>query len=213
MSSALIELHYLPPIAYFVALSSSSEIILERHERYVKQSYRNRCYINTAQGREMLSIPVVHSQGQLTTDVKIDYNQKWQHRHWRAIQTAYGKAPFYEFYAERIRKVIYEKHDFLYDLNLNLLSLCLTFMKWNIPLKETSQYEKEVKCAENDLRGVINTKNEAELSKLYQPLPYIQVFGNMFESGLSVLDLIFCMGPNALELIKQSRKRNEQTNS
>lgn len=205
--TALIESHYLPSIAYFAALTPFSEIAIERHERYVKQSYRNRCYILSAQGKEMLTVPVSYRQGDLTTAVTIDYNQKWQHKHWRAIQTAYGNAPFFEFYAERLRKIIFEKHVFLYDLNLQVLSFCLSLLKWPISIKETSSYEKDVKSPIIDLRDKISVKNATECQELYQPVPYIQVFGNMFEPNLSLIDLIFCAGPEASGVVTKSYKR------
>ena len=202
--TALIESHYLPSIAYFAALSPCNELLVERHERYVKQSYRNRCYILNAQGREMLTVPVSYSQGDLTTAVKIDYNQKWQNKHWRAIQTAYGNAPFFEFYAERVRNIIFEKHVFLYDLNLQVLSFCLSLLKWTIPIKETLNYEKDPKSAIIDLRDKINAKNATDWQELYRPEPYIQVFGNMFEPNLSLIDLIFCVGPEASGVVSKS---------
>lgn len=204
MKSSQIEVHYFPSIAYFAALSSADTIILERHEHYVKQSYRNRCHIKNSQGLEVLSVPVSYRNGQDIVDVRIDHNQRWQLKHWRAIQSAYGNAPYFEFYADAICKVLNEKKTFLYDLNHQVLSLCLGFLKWNKRVEETSQYEKCVSNGTNDLRNRITPKNEIETAELFQPISYIQVFGNMFDKNLSILDLIFCTGPDGAGIIKQS---------
>ena len=124
--TALIETHYLPSIAYFSALQNVDEVILEKHERYVKQSYRNRTYIVSTQGKEKLIVPLTSKHGKvLITDVRIDYGQKWLNQHWRAIQSAYGRAPFFEYYKEDLETVLFKKTMFLYDLNFELLSMCL----------------------------------------------------------------------------------------
>src|SRR5688500_16304808 len=93
----LLEVHYLPSIAYFSALYGADKIILKRHENYVKQTYRNRCYINTEHGRDMLTVPLSLPGSKASiADVKIDYGQNWMNHQWRTIQSAYGNAAFFE---------------------------------------------------------------------------------------------------------------------
>jgi hypothetical protein len=94
----------------------------------------------------------------------------------------------------------------LYDLNFQLLSLCLSFLKWTIPIKETTKFEKEPMHPVIDLRNKISEKNATEWQELYPPVPYIQVFGNMFESNLSFIDLIFCAGPDAHGIVSKSNR-------
>src|SRR4051812_20938609 len=100
MDTVLIETQYLPSIAFFAAVYRKKSIMLERHENYVKQSYRNRCQLVDASGRRELTVPVIHGAGKVPiSEVPIDYSQKWVNNHWRCIQSAYGKAPYFEYYA------------------------------------------------------------------------------------------------------------------
>jgi hypothetical protein len=204
VSTALIELQYLPPVSYFSALSKFSEIVVEKHEHYEKQTFRNRCYINTSQGRAALIVPLTSKSGKVTiTDVKVDYTQKWLNNHWRAIQSAYRKAPFYEYYSDDLHDVLFKKVDFLYDLNLQLLTLCLKWMKWNLAISESLTYEKSP-VSIVDMRSVINPKKSEAMAQFYQPAVYYQVFGSKFVENLSLIDLIFCEGPGARVIIQAS---------
>lgn len=201
----LIELHYLPSIAYFSALSSATEVVIERHENFLKQTYRNRCCIQTSQGIEQLTVPLTSKHGKTPiTDIRIDYSQKWLNNHWRTIQSAYGKAPFYEHYADDLEKVLFRKNEFLYDLNIQLLSMCLAWLKWKVTVSESMSYEKELSHTVTDLRSLINSKKNDLLAKFYSPVEYTQVFGNTFVSNMSVIDLIFCEGPASARIVKAS---------
>ena len=203
--TALIETHYLPSIAYFSALQNVNEVLLEKHERYVKQSYRNRTYIVSTQGKEKLIVPLTSKHGKvLITDVRIDYGQKWLNQHWRAIQSAYGKAPFFEYYKEDLETVLFKKTMFLYDLNFELLSMCLKWLKRDVTLKESVAYEVTPSPPILDLRGSISFKNEENLVNLYRPYRYYQVFGNTFVGNASILDLIFSEGPGAARIVEAS---------
>lgn len=203
--TALIETHYLPSIAYFSALQNVNEVLLEKHERYVKQSYRNRTYIVSTQGKEKLIVPLTSKHGKvLITDVRIDYGQKWLNQHWRAIQSAYGKAPFFEYYKEDLERVLFKKTMFLYDLNFELLSMCLKWLKRDVTLKESVAYEVTPSPPILDLRGSISLKNEENLVNFYRPYRYYQVFGNTFVGNASILDLIFSEGPGAARIVEAS---------
>lgn len=203
--TALIETHYLPSIAYFSALQTVNEVLLEKHERYVKQSYRNRTYIVSSQGKEKLIVPLTSKHGKvLITDVRIDYGQKWLNQHWRAIQSAYGKAPFFEYYREDLETILFKKTMFLYDLNFELLSMCLKWLKRDVTLKESVAYEVTPSPPILDLRGSISFKNEENLVNFYRPYRYYQVFGNTFVGNASILDLIFSEGPGAARIVEAS---------
>jgi len=205
MKTVLIEAHYLPSIAYFVAIHKAQEIILEKHEYFVKQSYRNRCYLQTSQGTASLIVPVTDKQGKAPiSDVRIDYDQKWLNNHWRTIRSAYAKAPFYEHYADDLEKVLFRKHAFLFDLNQALLSMCLGWLRWSLPVKESLAYTKSYESTVIDLRSVINPKKTDFLADLYRPVPYSQVFGNPFAGNMSLIDLIFCEGPQAAAIVQAS---------
>lgn len=199
MASALIELHYLPCVAYFAAILRADEVILERNENYTKQSYRNRCHLNSADGADRLIIPLIKKEGKMPiTEVEIDYSQKWLNNHWRTIQSSYGKAAFFEYYSEDLHAVFYRKEPLLYNFNYSLLTLCLSWLGCSTPVKESQIYEKEAVAPVVDLRSTILPKKEAILNFR----PYTQVFGNKFVKNLSVIDLIFCLGPESREYIR-----------
>lgn len=201
----LIETHYLPSVAYFAAVANTKGIILERHEYYVKQTYRNRCHVNTSQGVATLIVPVTARHNKtLITDIRIDYSQKWVNNHWRTIRSAYGNAPFFEHYADDLEKVLYSKNDFLFDLNVRFLSLCLKWLKWGIPVTESLSYETTPQPGTTDLRSQLNSKKQDNLSNFFHASPYTQVFGNAFAGNMSLIDLIFCEGPEAGRRVQAS---------
>ncbi|MFN7703631.1 MAG: WbqC family protein [Chryseotalea sp.] len=194
----VIEAHYLPGIAYFKSLANAELILIEKKEYFVKQSYRSRCHINTEHGRDVLLLPVTNKTGKtLIESVRIDYNQKWLNNHWRTIQSAYAKAPFFEFYADDLHTILFKKNEFLFDLNVELLTMCLKWLRISAKLEETSQYE--MYYGENiiDCRNVFTPKNQPLEESFYPKAIYTQVFGNNFVKPLSLLDLIFCQGPQA----------------
>lgn len=204
---ALIELHYLPSIAYFSALHTAEKIIIEKHEHFTKQSYRNRCHILTAQGVERLVIPLTSKHGKvLITDVRIDYSQKWLNNHWRTIESAYRSSPFFEFYADDVHKALFKQQNFLYDLNFELLTMCLRWLKLNVTLQESMAYEKTPADGVIDMRNVINAKKNEHQVNYFEPVAYPQVFGNKFAEGLSLIDLVFCEGPNSGKVVVASAK-------
>ena len=207
----LIEIQYLPSIAYFASLDNSTEIILEKHEHFVKQSYRNRCQIVSSQGFQNLIIPVSTNRGKvLISDVRIDYRQKWVNNHWRAIQSSYGKAPFYEHYRDDLYAALNKKTELLYDLNLDLLSMCLKWLNKTVTIKESLAYVPRPAKEILDLRSVVSVKNGQNMHFLYKPVPYTQVFGSSFAANASIIDLIFCKGPEAARIVKASAAVNEQ---
>ena len=203
--TALIEAHYLPSIAYFTAIRGAETILLERHEHFTKQTYRNRCCINTANGELVLVVPVTSKRGKVViTDVRLDFTQKWLNNHWRTVQSAYGKAPFFEYYADDLHNALFKKVDFLYELNYILLSMCLKWLRWDMPIKETEIYTQSVVKPLLDLRSAINPKKSDQVHQFYYPVMYNQVFGSTFVENLSLIDLVFCEGPGAGKIVEDS---------
>lgn len=204
----LIEVHYLPCLAYFAVVMQSQQILLERQENFVKQTFRNRCRILTASGVQSLTVPVTSGEGKVVIkNVRIDYTQKWLNNHWRTIQSAYGKAPYFEYYADDLHDVMFKKSTFLYDLNYMLLSMCLEWLKVSVPITETSNYEKSTTADILDLRSALNPKKLDQCYQFYYPQVYNQVFGNTFVENLSIIDLIFCEGPQAPSILRASHLR------
>jgi hypothetical protein len=211
MSTCLIELHYLPSVQYFASLARHKVVTIERHEYFVKQSYRSRCVINTSQGPQTLIVPLSGKSNagpnghfkSLITEVRIDYSQKWLNNHWRSIQSAYAKAPFFEYYADALHRVLFKQYPYLYELNMSLLTLCLKWLKLDVQIQESLAYEKEAVLGEFDLRNAVSSKNKALMKDEPRFKPYTQVFGNAFVNNLSIIDLIFCTGPQALTYLQE----------
>jgi len=200
--SVLIDLHYLPSIAFFQELVKADTIILEAHETFQKQTFRNRCEILTSNGRESLVVPISHSGTGFIKDIKIDYSQRWFQVHDRSIRSSYGKSPFFEFFMDEFSSVLLKKHTYLWDLNIELLTVCLEKLTIKKGLFESNSYIKPQEVPDNykDLRGKIipgmEKTNRQIVSKQYQ-----QVFGNEFVSNLSIVDLLFCAVLDSSEIL------------
>jgi hypothetical protein len=207
-SSLLIELHFLPCIEYFCLFESFDQVIIEKHENFSKQSFRNRCYVLTANGVGRLTIPLMAAHKKIAiTEVKIDQTINWQTPLWRTLESAYASSPFFEHYSEDLRKELFFAHTYLYDLNARLLSMCLQWLRWSKEVSESVAYEKTVPSHTQDLRSVISAKKDLRHREIYQPFPYQQVFGSNFAPNLSLIDLVFCEGPGAAAIIKASQKK------
>jgi hypothetical protein len=131
-------------------------------------------------------------------DIRIDYSKRWQQVHLGAITASYSSAPYFQFYFENIEKIISVKNDFLIDLNTQLTVSILKILKMKTQLRFTSEFEP-VSGSENDFRYRISPKKKSA----FQVKEYLQVFnnGNGFVHNLSVIDLIFNLGPEAGEFL------------
>jgi len=198
----LIELHYLPSLDYITGLMQFQRVRLEAHEHYQKQSYRNRCYVLTANKVDSLAVPVLKGTHHLPVrDIQIDNSQFWQIRHWRCLQAAYSKAPFFEYYAPDFERIYHKQWTFLFDLNVEMLTICLKWLGVRPVIDLTNCYEKIPKADLFDARSRINPKNRSETYIFYKPLPYQQNFGFDFVPNLSIIDLLFCQGPMAKQFL------------
>ena len=123
----LIDCQYLPPVSYFALCLHASEVYIEQHEYFVKSSNRNRCYIASPNGLQMLSIPIHYgkSHKQLYKDVQASKEIAWQKNHWQSLCSAYRSSPFFEFYDDEIFHLINSKREFLIDLNYDILNFML----------------------------------------------------------------------------------------
>lgn len=206
--TALLSLHYLPCIEYFTCILKHEKIYLEVNENYIKQSYRNRCYIKTSQKTEALIIPVRKGNSHVhIKEVEVDYEQRWFASHWRTIQSAYGKSPFFEHYCDLFQTIFKKRFQKLFDLNFELLTLCLNLLQIESTLSFTTTYEKSVVPAVNDFRNTIHPKVSYKSNGLLEPCIYNQVFGRNFAENLSIIDLLFCEGPNARHILLQSTNK------
>ncbi|CAN5128330.1 WbqC family protein [soil metagenome] len=208
-SQLLIELQLLPSIEYFCALERFEHILLEKNENFIKQSYRNRTFILTANGPGRLTIPLVsYHKKVLISEVEIDYTTRWQMNFSRTLESAYAKSPFYEHYSDDVKKILFSGQTNLFELNKSFLSMCLQWLRWEKSFSESVTYEKVVPPDIADMRSLISAKKDFLGREIYLPHPYQQVFGSNFAPNMSLLDLVFCEGPRSGAVVKASQKRN-----
>jgi hypothetical protein len=192
----LLSTAYLPPAEYFARIANASEALIEKEENYLKQSYRNRCYILSPSGQQPLSVPVYLGSLHKTPvkDIRIDYSKRWQQVHLGALVASYNSSPFFLFYFETIEKIILSNHKFLLDLNMELLMAVIKMIKLQVEISYTTDF-MPVNKAGDDFRYRICPKKKTD----YNLKPYIQVFGNenIFTGRLSIVDLLFNTGPEA----------------
>lgn len=192
---------YCPSIETFVAIAKADSVVMEVQDNYQKQTYRNRCYIYAANGKLQLSIPVVFSQKnrQKYSEVKIANTYKWQDNHWKSLESAYRTSPFFEFYADELQPLFTETFDTILEFNLKCFELICDCLQLELDYSKTEVYDKEPKNT-IDYRALVNAKKETII-----PLkPYTQVFKakHGFINNLSILDLLFNEGTNAVSYLK-----------
>lgn len=191
----LLSTAYFPSAEYFSLIKNADTVFIEQEENYIKQTYRNRCKILTSNGVLKLSVPVMKGpelKAQLK-DIVIDYSKRWQQVHLRAITSAYSRSPYFQFYSDHLWKILLKNHRFLLDLNDDLLFKCLEFLNINKCILHTSLFQPDLGLAQ-DFRYRISPKKGSGITFR----PYMQVFGdNEFITDLSILDLLFNMGPEA----------------
>ena len=186
---------YLPPISYFKSFINKSEVSFLCRASYKKQTFRNRCVICSANGRLKLTIPISkYKIKQNVRHIMIHNAMPWQKNHWKSIKTAYNSSPFFEHYKDDIRPFFVEEQKFLYDFNLKLIVQILNMLEMNIKVKEVNIIDNLP-----EIENMLNPKKELPTS-----VPYNQVFQNKngFQSDLSIIDLLFNLGPESSSYIK-----------
>ena len=201
----LLSTAYFAPVQYYSKLIQRGGVVIERHENYNKQSYRNRCTIYSANGLLDLVVPVVKPDKPKipVTEVEISYDTLWQKQHFKAIESAYRRSPFYEYYIDDLMAFFNSRHRYLYEFNMQIMRKVCDLMKIPFHVRESSIYIKSGE-SDPDLRNSLHPKmNWQDADPSFMPPHYTQVFSNKwgFKPNLSILDLLFNTGPEAKDLL------------
>lgn len=203
----LIHPTYFPSISHFVALTQSERITFETADNFQKQTNRNRTYIYSPNGIQLLNIPVKHSKlsHQKTKDIQIENDFEWQKQHFKSLEAAYRSSPFFEYFEDDIRPIFEKKHTFLLDLNFETFDFILKSMRLKLEYETTTEYFQEVDTTIiTDFRELANGKKDTSEFE-----SYTQVFDDKhgFINNLSVLDVLFNEGKFALDYLKNQKIR------
>jgi WbqC-like protein family len=192
---------YFPSISHFVAMVNAEEITFEMDDNFQKQTNRNRMYIYSPNGLQLLNIPVKHSKNahQKTKDIQLETAFDWQKQHFKSLEAAYRSSPFFEYFEDDLVPIFQKKHTFLMDLNFETIEFVSKSMRWNLEFSKTTEYFSEVPNSK-DFRFLADGKKDTSSFENYP-----QVFHEKegFLNNLSVLDLLFNEGKFALDYLKK----------
>lgn len=201
MKFVLIESQYAGSCTYWSILLQSEKIIVDRHEHFVKRSYRNRAHILGANGLLRLSIPLVHGKHQHAAmkDVRISYKENWQKLHWQSLTSCYRRSPFFEFYEDGFRRFYENEFEFLTDYNFQLLQVINGVLKTEMDIAFSDKYYTAADFEGTDFRSFMLPSKPAA----HHFPEYPQVFSDRFafQDDLSVLDVLFNLGSRSKEYL------------
>ena len=211
MNTILLSSAYLAPVEYYTKLYAADRVLVERYDHYMKQTYRNRCVIVGANGTLALTIPTEKDDHLkvLMKDVRISDHGNWRHVHWNALESAYRNSPFFEYYADDFRCFYEKKYPFLWDFNEALCEVVCSLIDLHPKIEGTTDYQTEWSSDTTDFRQLIHPKIDyKEADPSFHPLPYYQVFKEKFGfiPNLSIVDLLFNMGPESLLVLRDSQR-------
>lgn len=200
--SVLLSSAYLAPIEYYQAIAQNDATIIEQYDHFEKQTYRNRCRILTCNQVMDLVVPIIRPKERCPfKEIKISYTEKWQQTHWRAIESAYNKSPFFEYYKEDYEPFYTKKYDYLIDLNQGLMETTMELIHLYGPISLSETYQKG-----DELVGITDMRRSFHPKQIHTKTnkPYYQVFDQKFgfQPHLSIIDLLFNMGPETILYLK-----------
>ena len=222
---ALLSSTYFGPIQWYQKLNRYDECLIERHESFIKQTYRNRMLIPTTNGPLSLTIPTNHNTSLAMKDIRISDHANWRHVHWNALLSAYGESPFFEYYQDDIRPFYEKKYEFLFDFNMEITEKMIELLDIRPKISVTNEYiqSEELKVKSEEFNGLANHKVQSkevqskevqsiadfrEAIRPKKPLPdaefesrrYYQVYEQKFgfQPNMSILDLLFNEGNEAI---------------
>ena len=196
MQNILLSTTYFGPVQWYQKLHRADVVLMERWESFQKQTYRNRCLIATTQGVQALTVPIERGID-LMKDIRISDHGNWRHLHWNALKSAYGESPFFEYYQDDFRPFFEQRWDYLLDFNEAIREKICELTDIQPHVNYTDDYQREV--VGEDFRMAINPKHPMP-DPDFTPKPYYQVYQQKhgFQPNLSVIDLLFNMGPESI---------------
>lgn len=205
MDKLLLNTAYFPPVQYLSKIKRYETVYIEKYEHYGKQSYRNRCEIMFANGIMSLTVPVVKATRTkvLTGEVEIDYAMNWQKIHFKSIESAYKNSPFYDYYIDDLIPYFKRKEKYLIDLNTKIINTIFNLLPLQCDMHFTEDYLKDT-TGYCDLRDCIHPKSSRKKEDTeFITRPYQQTFCDRypFAPDLSILDLLFNVGPEATDYL------------
>jgi len=198
-NTILLSTAYLPNLAYLSQILKADNIVFEKCENLIKQTYRNRCDILSSNGKLSLSIPLIkQADKELISGKRISYAENWQQQHWRSITSAYKNSPYFEYFEDEFKPFYDEQFEFLFDYNFQLLQKVLHILRQKRSFDFTTTFELQPSIP--DFR-YLSARQQAE----FQIKPYYQVFSDKlgFIPNLSCLDILFNEGLQTIELLKK----------
>lgn len=201
MDKIILDSQYFPSIGYVALIQQASVVAINDTELFNKQSYRNRCSILGANGKLDLIVPVDHHSTRKIRGLKLNYAERWTSIHKKSIESAYRKSPFFEHYEEELLNIFSTSHDRLIDLNSAILTTILETLEIDTKIISLSDLEKEKTLEFENLTEHIHPKRP-KIKALHND--YQQVFNTETSKNLSVIDAIFCIGPETELLLQET---------
>ncbi|MDD3859009.1 MAG: WbqC family protein [Bacteroidales bacterium] len=199
---------YFPSISYISKFIICDSVTIDIYEKYIKQTYRNRCNIMAANGINSLIVPVKKNHNGITKETVIDYSENWQKSHYRTLLSAYKNSAFYDYYIPELMPLFNEKEKFLINLNSKILEIIFKILNLSPIYCYSNKYIENEDS--KDYRNLIHPKSHKNIEdKEFSQAEYVQVFSDRhgFVKDLSILDLIFNMGPLSLGILQKSISR------
>tara|TARA_R110002050_G_scaffold83381_4_gene178208 strand:+ start:7634 stop:8239 length:606 start_codon:yes stop_codon:yes gene_type:complete len=200
LKAALFSITYWGPTSYFARVLQYDHLVLEAKESFIKQTYRNRTYVDGPNGALMLNLSVNHQSSRQIDLITLNQSENWAQKHWQALQTSYGSSPFFDAISADLEALYQKPYQRLWDLNIETLHLVFKWLRIQPQLTYSEDWQAE-RSGLDDFRNEFHPKK-----KLVKSLPYYpQVFEHKggFKENLSILDLICNEGPAAFDYLKQ----------